>query len=100
MCLRITMTEMILNFIETSIYVSLAMISMIILFYILTKLNKFTISRKCLQKGIKLKCIKWKPFATSGFTFCNIINRRFYLVEYIKKDGRVSKTRLKSVFFI
>lgn len=94
------MTEMILNFIETSIYVGLIIMATIALFYILTQLNKVTISRRCLKKGIKLKCIKWKPFCASDFTFCNIINRRFYLLEYIKKDGRVSKTRLKSVFFI
>lgn len=98
--LRIAMTEMILNFIETSIYVSLMMMSLLVLFYILTILNKFTILRKCLRKGIKIKCIKWKLFTSTGFTFYNIVNRRFYLVEYIKKDGRVSKTRLKSVFFI
>ncbi|MFA7569690.1 MAG: hypothetical protein WCY75_00400 [Sulfurimonadaceae bacterium] len=94
------MTEMILNFIETSIYVGLSMAFFLTLFYMLTKLNKVTISRRFLKKGIKLKCIKWKPFASTGFTLCNLINRRFYLVEYIKKDGRVSKTRLKSVFFI
>lgn len=94
------MTEMILNFIETSIYISLTMMSLLVLFYLLTLFNKFTISRKCLKKGIKLKCIKWKPLSFAELTFCNIMNRRFYLVEYIKKDGRVSKTRLKSIFFI
>ncbi len=94
------MTEMILNFIETSIYVGLTIVTLLILFYILTKLNKLSISRKFLKKGIKLKCIKWKPFSTTGLSFCNLINRRFYLVEYIKKDGRVSKTRFKTTFFI
>lgn len=94
------MTEMILNFIETSIYVGLGMAFFLTFFYILTQLNKVTISRRFLKKGIKLKCIKWKPFASTGFTLCNLINRRFYLVEYIKKNGRVSKTRLKSIFFI
>ncbi len=98
--LRIKMTEMILDFIEMSIYVGLSMVFVLMVFYMLTKLNKVTISRRCVKKGIKLKCIKWKPFASTGFTMCNLINRRFYLVEYIKKDGRVSKTRLKSVFFI
>ena len=91
---------MILNFIETSIYVGLSVALLIALFYFLTKFNKVTISKKCLKKGIKLKCIKWEPFSATSSKFCHFINRRFYLVEYIKKNGRVSKTRLKSVFFI
>ncbi|MFA7083505.1 MAG: hypothetical protein WC141_03110 [Arcobacteraceae bacterium] len=94
------MTEMILNFIETSIYVGLSMALILVLFYLLTQLNKLSISRRCLKKGIKLKCIKWEPFSATSYKFCNFINRRFYLVEYIKKNGRVSKTRLKTSFIL
>lgn len=94
------MTEMILNFIETSIYVGLTFASVIIVFYLLTQVNKLSISRRCLKKGIKLKCIKWEPFSAKSSKLCNFINRRFYLVEYIKKNGRVSKTRLKTFFIL
>ncbi|RXJ60819.1 hypothetical protein [Candidatus Marinarcus aquaticus] len=91
------MTEMILNFIQLAVYTLIYFSLLILTFSTLTWLNKVYICRKFNNKGIKLKCVRWKPFSNSFFPF---VHKKVYLVEYIKKDGRVSKTWLKSKFLL
>lgn len=87
---------MVLDFIETSVYVAVYLFIFIVTFYAMTSLNKLILSRKFGAKGIKLKCIKWKLFRKNIFSFEELLQHKFYTVEYIKKDGRVSKTRVTS----
>lgn len=89
------MTEMILNFIEMSIYVVIYFTILTLSFYGVTAFRKSCITKQCTNKGIKLKCVRWKPFSHSFFS---ATRKKVYLVEYIKKDGRVAKAWLKSKF--
>lgn len=91
------MTEMILNFIEISIYTGIYLSLFLLTLFILTWLNKLYIGKTFNSKGIKLKCVRWKPFTKTLFPFKH---KKVYLVEYIKKDGRVSKTWLKPKFLL
>jgi hypothetical protein len=92
---RVVMTQMILDFIWVSSLVGFSLVLFLMFIYFITQLNKKLLNKQFSQKGIKIKCIKWQPLKAQ-----TLFSRKFYVVEYIKKDGRVCKTRLKSILFL
>lgn len=86
------MTQMIIDFMWISFWIGLSLALFVVFIYTLTYINKTLLSQYFLEKGIKIKRIQWQPLKSQTF-----LSRKFYVVEYIKKDGRVCKKRLKSV---